>query len=41
MKTLIDNNYVHRNIKPENILISGSKYKLADFGMATIVDIRK
>ena len=28
------NNYFHRHMKPENILISGDQVKLADFGLA-------
>jgi len=38
-KTLIEHNYIHRDLKPENILIDNGIFKLADFGMATKVNI--
>jgi len=33
VKLLHDNDYVHRDIKPQNILVHGELFKLADFGM--------
>lgn len=33
MKLLHDRDYVHRDIKPQNILVHGELFKLADFGM--------
>lgn len=33
VKLLHDKNYVHRDIKPQNILVQGDIFKLADFGM--------
>lgn len=33
VKLLHDKNYVHRDIKPQNILVQGEVFKLADFGM--------
>jgi serine/threonine protein kinase len=30
---------MHRNIKPENILLNNNVFKIADFGYATKVDI--
>lgn len=35
---LHDNNVVHLDIKPDNILVSGGHYKLADFGLAVLLD---
>lgn len=33
VKLLHDKDYVHRDIKPQNILVQGEVFKLADFGM--------
>ncbi len=33
LKLLHEKNYVHRDIKPQNILVHGKLFKLADFGM--------
>jgi len=33
VKLLHEKNYVHRDIKPQNILVNGEVFKLADFGM--------
>ncbi len=33
LKLLHEQNYVHRDIKPQNILVDGKTFKLADFGM--------
>ena len=30
--------YIHRDIKPQNVLVSGSTLKIADFGIAIHVD---
>lgn len=36
IKLLHDKNYVHRDIKPQNILVHGELFKLADFGMVEV-----
>lgn len=38
-KELVDHGYIHRDIKPENSLISKGIHKVADFGLATKIDI--
>lgn len=42
LKVIHDNNYIHRDIKSENVLIksteAGLKYKIADFGFARPVN---
>lgn len=40
MKVLIDKGYIHRDIKPANVLIKNKHYKLADFGFATVADVK-
>jgi len=37
-KVLYHSGIIHRDIKPENILIHNRQYKIADFGLAKIVD---
>lgn len=36
---LVNHNYVHRDVKPENALVKGNVFKVADFGFATKIDI--
>lgn len=36
LQHLNQNNVSHRDLKPDNIFISGETYKLADFGFARI-----
>ncbi|KAM3146326.1 hypothetical protein pb186bvf_001671 [Paramecium bursaria] len=36
---MVENKYIHRDIKPQNMLIKGNTYKVADFGFATKADI--
>ncbi|KRX01817.1 Protein kinase-like domain [Pseudocohnilembus persalinus] len=40
-KELYKNNILHRDVKPANILLQDGVCKLADFGMAKIIDYRK
>ena len=35
---LCKNNIIHRDMKPANILIMGSTFKICDFGFARFVD---
>ena len=39
-KELVENGYIHRDIKPQNSLIKKGVHKVADFGFATKVDMR-
>jgi len=41
IKYIHENNYVHRDIKLENILIVNKKVKLIDFGLCVHIDIAK
>lgn len=34
MKILTDSNYIHRDIKPPNVLVKDNVIKIADFGFA-------
>lgn len=37
-RVLYKNGIIHRDLKPENILLNDGVYKIADFGLAKIVD---
>ena len=39
-KALTDMGYIHRDIKPDNVLINNDIFKVADFGLACKADIR-
>ena len=38
-KVLVDHSYIHRDVKPENILIKDGTYKVADYGFSKKVSI--
>lgn len=38
-KEITSHGYLHRDVKPENILLNEDVYKLSDFGFATEADI--
>ena len=38
-KVLIDKGYIHRDVKPENVLIKKGVHKLADFGFSVKADV--
>lgn len=38
-KILVDKGYIHRDVKPANILVKNNVYKVADFGFATKADV--
>jgi len=40
-KVLMNKNIIHRDIKPDNILISNDIIKLADFGLSKIISIEQ
>jgi len=38
-KELVDKGYIHRDVKPTNVLLKEKVFKVADFGFATKVDM--
>jgi serine/threonine protein kinase len=41
LKFLQDKKIIHRDIKPKNILLHNGKVKIADFGVAKMIDKHK
>ena len=39
MKLLTDEGYIHRDVKPPNVLVKDGVFKIADFGFAKKVDL--
>lgn len=38
-RVLVGKGYIHRDVKPANILVKKNIYKVADFGFATKADV--
>lgn len=37
---MLDMGYVHRDVKPENVLCKAGKYKVSDYGFSCKADLR-
>jgi serine/threonine protein kinase len=37
-KTCLSEKFIHRNIKPANLLVANGVFKLSDFGMGRIIE---